>query len=348
MWTKLRWFLFLLEPELAHFFACKWIQLLGFLKRNKKVAVHPKLEGKFYLAEFPLVSPIGIAAGFDKNAQMVHGLTSMGFGFLELGTVTPRPQRGNPGPRIFRLPEAESLINRLGFNNQGMESMAHRLERIRALYSLPIPLGINIGKNRDTSLDDAEKDYVLLIQRLYSLGDYFVVNISSPNTPGLRSLFEKDRLSALLLRIRTEAEVQMRKVGAKKRPLFLKLSPDLSWDSMQLVFDVAMDVGLDGFVIANTSIRRDFALLKGCDPKILAEEGGLSGRALVEENIALIKKARAYLGARPIIIGVGGLSTENDVLSCLDAGANLVQLYTAFIYQGPGLVKRMNRKLANS
>lgn len=265
---------------------------------------------------------IGLAAGLDKNAEAMVGLFAMGFGFIEVGTVTPRPQPGNPAPRLFRMPEHEALLNRMGFNNLGAEAMAGRL---RELSWRPGPVGVNLGKNKDTPLEQADDDYARSTQLLAPLADYLVVNVSSPNTPGLRSLQEPQALAKTLEAVRARA------LG---KPVFLKIAPDLSDEGIDAAVDVALSCNIAGIIATNTTLARPFA------HPLAAEAGGLSGRPLASRSTEVVRRCHQRAPRLPLI-GVGGVFGPDDVKAKLDAGASLVQVYSGLIYRGPGLVRAL-------
>ena len=331
MYRLLRPLLFRLGAEPAHELGLWALSMadiappLARLARRRAGGDRPALRTTVAGLEFP--NPLGLAAGLDKNAEAVVGLFGLGFGFVEIGTVTPRPQPGNPRPRLFRIPEQQAIINRMGFNNDGMHAVA---ERLRELPWRPGPIGVNLGKNKDTPLEKAVDDYLACAQTLGPLGDYVVVNLSSPNTPGLRSLQEPEALEALLQAVR-------KVVG---RPLFLKIAPDLGDEAVDAVVDVAAGCGVNGLVCTNTTLSRPF------EHPLAAEAGGLSGRPLKARATEVIRRAfRRSQGALPII-GVGGILSADDAREKIAAGASLVQLYTGLIYRGPDLVAQCVRALA--
>jgi dihydroorotate dehydrogenase len=319
--------LFRLPPEPAHELAVWGLSLMEIspglarvLRRGAR-AERPSLRTHVAGIEFP--NPLGVAAGLDKDARAVIGLFALGFGAVEVGTVTPRPQPGNEKPRVFRIPEHQALINRFGFNNEGVDAMAGRL---RELEWRPGPVGVNLGKNKDTPNERAAEDYVLGAKKLAPLADYVVVNLSSPNTPGLRALQEPKALEALLTAVRAEV------VG---RPLFLKIAPDLADEAVDEVVDVVRATRLDGIVCTNTTLARPF------EHRFAGEAGGLSGKPVAKRSTEVIRRVfRKTEGALPII-GVGGVFDAEDAWQKLCAGASLVQLYTGFIYGGPGLPRRI-------
>lgn len=328
---------------MAHHFGAMWIQSKGFFYRPKDPQVASRRKVFFELGGMPIYSPLGVAAGFDKDAKLVLGLSRMGFGFVEIGSVTPLPQRGNSRPRLFRLPEAEALINRMGFNSEGADRVAARLEYLRAIRRPDFPIGVNLGKNRDTPLERAADDYVIGVQKLYPFSDYMVVNLSSPNTPGLISLQEGDGLADLLVKVRATRDDMAKRAASKVKPLLLKISPDLLPEARTKAVHVAMEAGFQGIIASNTSRRRNFKGLEGLEH--LEEEGGLSGAPLRSEALGIVKEIRTLLGPKPILISVGGLGEADDLRARLDAGANLVQCYTSFVYQGPGYPKRLSREV---
>ena len=278
--------------------------------------------------DFP--NPIGLAAGFDKNAEVPVAMLGFGFGFVECGTVTPRPQAGNPRPRLFRLSEDRAVINRMGFNNDGMEVVAQRFAARRRNGIC----GINIGANKD-SLDRID-DYRLALARLAPLADYVAVNVSSPNTPGLRGLQDRDEL-ARLLEVLREARAQLQ----TSVPLLLKIAPDLDGRALDDIPDVALAAGIEGLIVSNTTITRPPSLKS----RNAAEAGGLSGVPLFEPSTRILREMRARIGAKLVLIGVGGVASGADAYAKIRAGASLVQLYSALAFQGPGLVQRIKQEL---
>jgi dihydroorotate dehydrogenase len=276
--------------------------------------------------------PIALAAGLDKNAEAVGGLFGLGFAAVEVGTLTPRPQPGNPLPRMFRLPERQALINRLGFNNRGAAQASGRL---RALTWRPGPIGVNLGKNKDTPNDAAVGDYLACVDALAALGDYVVVNASSPNTPGLRALQEPEALERLLRAVRGRLD-QI----AKEKPLFLKIAPDLAPEAVDAITDVAIACGIQGLIATNTTVTRPF------EHPVAKETGGLSGLPLRDLSTQILRRAYARGKGKLSFIGVGGVLDAEDVYAKLRAGASLVQLYTGFIYGGPSTVRTLLQGLA--
>ncbi len=302
--------------------------------------VSPTLAREVFGLRFP--NPIGLAAGFDKNAVAVPALAALGFGFVEVGTVTRLPQPGNPRPRLFRIPSDEALINRMGFNNQGAAAVASRLASMPAIS---VPIGISLGKSKVTPLDQAVGDYLGSLDLLYPWGDYFAVNISSPNTPGLRDLQERDRLDALvaslIARLRESAATAGR---ATAKPLLVKVAPDLDDNGLDDVVDVCLARGARGLIAVNTTISRDS--LSAWVPRDLREQsGGLSGRPLHARAVEVVRCLHQRAGDRLPIIGSGGVFNGDDARRLFDAGASLIQLYTGFIYEGPTIARDICRDL---
>jgi len=282
-----------------------------------------------------LPNPVGLAAGFDKNAEVPDAMLRLGFGLVEAGSVTPRPQKGNPRPRLFRVPAAGAVINRFGFNNQGLDAFAARLETRRA-KGLPGIVGANIGKNKET--EDAGADYMIGIRRLAPLADYLVVNVSSPNTPGLRTLQGRDILASLLDRC---LEARARSGASRMPPLLLKVAPDLTADDKADIAAVSLSSGIDGLIISNTTVARPAEI-----PAEMAKEaGGLSGKPLFAPSTAVLREFYLLTGGKLPLIGVGGIASGDDAYAKIRAGASLVQLYTALAYGGPGLVRRIKDRL---
>lgn len=330
MYRLLRAVLFLFSAETAHnagIWALELLGAAGAVCRRMRSRAQPSVDLSTTIAGVRFPNCVGLAAGLDKNAEAVAGLYALGFGAVEVGTVTPRPQPGNPQPRIFRIPEHGALINRMGFNNKGTGEMASRL---RELSWRPAPLGVNIGKNKDTPIDRATEDYLLCADALSEYADYVVVNASSPNTPGLRTLQEPQALSALLTAVRARVT----------KPLFLKIAPDLGMEAVDAIVDVAIACGLDGLIATNTTIERPF------EHALAKEAGGLSGDPVREKSTAVIRRAFVRAQGRLPIIGVGGIRTAADAYEKLRAGASLVQVYTGFIYEGPGMVRELLRGIA--
>jgi dihydroorotate dehydrogenase len=321
-----------MDPEFAHHLAFRVIRLLpGALRRLSRP--HPSLAVEALGLRFP--SPFGLAAGFDKEAAGIRGLGVLGFGHVEVGTITAVPQPGNPKPRLFRLVADRAVVNRMGFNNAGAEAAARRLLRERRHRNRPV-IGVNIGKSRMVAVEDALQDYLASTRILAPLADYLVVNVSSPNTPGLRGLQELDRLGPLLAAVRDEAH------GV---PVLVKIAPDLTDEQALRIAELSVDLGLPGLIATNTTISRE-GLVSPADVVAAAGEGGLSGAPLAARSLELLRLLRAAVPADFVLISVGGVDTASDVRERLSAGATLVQGYTAFLYRGPFWARGINRALA--
>ena len=323
----LRPLLHALPPEAAHRLTLWALRLRGAPRWPVKDI--PSLQTQVWGHRF--ANPIGIAAGFDKDAVAVAPLLGLGLGFVEIGGVTPLPQAGNPRPRVFRLPEQGALINRLGLNSRGMDAVAANLARTRGNG----PVGANLGRNKDST--DAEADYRALVSRFAGLADFLVVNVSSPNTPGLRALQDRDTLAGLLAAI-----LAARAETGHDTPVLVKIAPDLVEEERADIAEVALGSGIDGLVVSNTTIARP----DGLPPALAAEAGGLSGRPLMAPSTALLREMAQRTEGRLPIIGVGGVASGADAYAKIRAGASLVQLYTALVYQGPGLIDAIKRDLA--
>ncbi|UUX97079.1 quinone-dependent dihydroorotate dehydrogenase [Aquabacterium sp. J223] len=301
----------------------------------------PRVDDPVVVAGLRFPNRLGLAAGLDKNGSCIDGLGAMGFGFIEVGTVTPLPQQGNPRPRIFRLPSAQALINRLGFNNEGLAAFVANVQRSRSFRAGGGVLGLNIGKNAATPIDRAADDYATALAGVYPHADYVTVNISSPNTQNLRSLQTDEALAALL-----GALVEQRALLAQRHgrtvPLFVKIAPDLDEDQVDVVAQTLQACGADGVIATNTTLSRE--AVQGLPHA--AEAGGLSGRPVQEASNRVIRRLRAALGPRYPIVGVGGVLSGDDARAKITAGADLVQLYTGLIYRGPALVREAARALA--
>ena len=316
----------LLPPERAHAVALR--ALATGIVRRRPPAVPPGLAIRLLGCDF--ANPLGLAAGFDKDAVAMAGLLGLGFGFVEVGTVTPRPQPGNPRPRLFRIPEAEALINRMGLNNRGIEALRARLEARPARGIV----GVNVGCNRDSP--DRIADYEAGVARLGGLADYLVINVSSPNTPGLRALERARALADLLARV-----LAARPIEARRAPLLVKISPDLEGPELADLVAVARDAGIDGLVVGNTTTARE-----GLPGRWREVAGGLSGRPLFARSTAVLAETYRLSGGRLPLIGVGGVLDGDDAYAKVRAGASLIQIFTAFIYRGPGVIDAILEGLA--
>jgi dihydroorotate dehydrogenase len=341
LYNLLRALLFRLDAETSHRLAFTALDLFYYLPgaswaaRSLYARRAPSLPVSVMGLTFP--NPVGLAAGLDKNAEHVRALADFGFGFLELGTVTPRPQPGNPRPRLFRLVAHAALINRMGFNNVG----AGRFLANLAAQGKPCPIGVNIGKNRDTPVERAADDYLSVLNAVYRLADYVAVNISSPNTPGLRVLQQEQALAALLRALKTEQTALAQKHG-RYVPIALKIAPDLDGDQVASIARLVLEHKFDAIIATNTTVGRP-----GLEREPLAREaGGLSGRPLKPLATRIIRELYTHLRGEIPIIGVGGIETADDAWEKLVAGADLVQVYTALIYRGPDIVGEIMRGLA--
>ena len=318
----------LLDAETAHGLTVRLLKtgLVPDQPRFDPPALAMRLWGRDF------VNPIGLAAGFDKNAEVPDAMLGQGFGFVEIGSVTPRPQPGNPKPRLFRLPEDGAVINRMGFNNEGVEAVAARL----AARPRRGMVGANLGKNKDT--EDAAADYEIGAARLAPLADYLVINVSSPNTPGLRALQGRDQLEALVGRTR---EALSRAMPQGAPPLLLKIAPDLAWEDLSDIAAVALAGGLDGLIVSNTTVARPETLRS----LNASQTGGLSGAPLFESSTAMLRRMYELTGGALPLIGVGGIASGSEAYAKFRAGASLVQLYSALIYGGTALVTRIKQDL---
>jgi dihydroorotate dehydrogenase len=333
-WRLVRWILFRFDPESIHRLAHRVLHLVPpALARRRRPRADPRLRVRCLGLDFE--SPVGLAAGFDKGDVAVAALLGMGFSHLEIGTITPRPQRGNDRPRLFRLPEHRALINRMGFNNEGAAACAARLAALDPAARTGV-VGINVGKNKVTPNEQAVDDYLACIEALQGHADYVVVNISSPNTPGLRQLQEREALDRLL-----RACVARLKALAPGKGLVVKLAPDLEPEALDEAVDVAIAAGVAAIAATNTTLSR--AGVEG-HPRA-GEAGGLSGAPLTARSTAVIRRVAARAAGRVPIIGSGGVMSAEDAWAKIRAGASLVQVYTGFIYGGPGFPSRLNREL---
>lgn len=338
----IRPFLFLVDPEKIHHFVFACIRFffripgVAAISRAFYRVNDPRLVVRLFGLEFP--NPVGLAAGFDKDAKLYRELGDLGFGFVEIGTVTPLAQPGNDKPRMFRLPADSGLINRMGFNNEGASAAAERLRR-RKTGPGQLIIGGNIGKNKVTPNEKAGEDYEKCFDALYDHVDYFVVNVSSPNTPNLRDLQEKGPLTELLLRLK-----KLNAARPKPRPILLKIAPDLTDTQLDDIIDIVKTTGIDGVVATNTTISRE-GLVTPKERIGQMGAGGLSGKPLTKRSTEVIRYLSEKSGKAFPIIGVGGIHSAEDAIEKLEAGASLVQLYTGFIYEGPSLAKKINRRI---
>jgi dihydroorotate dehydrogenase len=335
IWPALRWLLFRLDPERAHRLAHLALHRVSPADARRRRPVPPAaLAVHAFGLDFD--GPIGLAAGFDKGDVSVPGLFALGFSHVEIGTITPRPQAGNDRPRLFRLPEHRALVNRMGFNNEGAEACARRLAALPSSARLG-PVGVNVGKNKTTPNEEAVSDYLACIDRLHAYADYLVVNISSPNTPGLRALQERDQLDRLL-----RACVARLAERAPGKPLLVKLAPDLAPEALDEAVDVAIAAGVAGIIATNTTLSR--AGVEG-HPRA-GEQGGLSGAPLEALATSAVRRCYARAAGRIPIVGAGGVMDAQGAYDKIRAGATLVQVYTGLVYGGPAFVKRLDEGLA--
>jgi len=346
MYKWLRFILFLFPPESVHHFSMLLLNGISstgvgrYLLRKAFSVNDASLQTSF--AGLTFRNPVGLAAGFDKNAEYVQSLETLGFGFIEIGTVTPLPQSGNPKPRLFRLKKDVALINRMGFNNHGVDIVAQRLKKWREKSASSgngaLRIGGNIGKNKVTPNENAWQDYLVCFEKLFPWVDYFVVNVSSPNTPGLRELQEKESLRKILTTLQ-----EFNRKQSQQKPLLLKISPDLSPPQLDDVINLSLEIKLDGLVVANTSLSREGLL---CSPAKIEEigSGGLSGHPLQIRSTELVQYISNKTNHQIPIIGSGGIFNIPDVQEKMNAGAGLIQVWTAFIYLGPGLVKKLLKR----
>ncbi|MGZ5049393.1 MAG: quinone-dependent dihydroorotate dehydrogenase [Usitatibacter sp.] len=334
LYSLARTALFQLDPELAHDLALKSLSALGpgaaLLGAGADAGESKRVMG----IDFP--NPVGLAAGLDKNGEYIDALAALGFGFIEIGTVTPRPQPGNPKPRMFRVVEHEAIINRLGFNNLGVEKLLANVDRA----SFRGVLGINIGKNFDTPIERAADDYLACLDAVYTRATYVTVNISSPNTASLRDLQSSEKLDELLGLVMSWREALAAKHGAKK-PLLVKVAPDLDDAQVEAIAELAVKHAVDGLIATNTTVSRQ----EIAGHRHAGEMGGLSGRPLFARSTEILRKLAAALGGRVPLVGVGGILSGADARAKIAAGASLVQVYTGFIYRGPRIIADARRAL---
>lgn len=329
--------LFKFDPEKVHYFTFSVLRIankipfVSSIIRSCYLVNDKRLEREVFGLKFK--NPVGLAAGFDKDAKLYQELSNLGFGFIEIGTLTPKPQEGNPKKRLFRLKEDSGIINRMGFNNGGVFEAVERLKKNKNVL-----IGGNIGKNKVTPNEEAISDYEICFDALYDVVDYFVVNVSSPNTPNLRALQDKEPLTQLLQRLQDKNLIK-----PKQKPILLKIAPDLTNEQLLDIIDIVKETQIAGVIATNTTISRDN--LKSENQK---ETGGLSGKPLTKRSTEVIRFLSEKSNKAFPIIGVGGIHTAEDALEKLEAGASLVQLYTGFIYEGPALIKKINKRLLAS
>lgn len=334
MYQYIRPFLFRLDPEKAHNLTVRLLKLAGSLPMVRTLlrrVYAPQKQRPVEVFRLTFPNAVGLAAGYDKDGMAWRGLATLGFGHIEVGTVTPRPQAGNPKPRVFRIPQEEAVINRMGFPGRGADFVARQLSP----RSASIILGVNIGKNKDTPNEEAAQDYLYLMETFAPLADYLAVNVSSPNTIGLRRLQARDALEGLLGQL-----TKARRESPLARPILVKLAPDLTDKELDDALGAILDTGIDGVIATNTTIGRE-----GLDSPVREEGGGLSGLPLRQRSTEMIRQIHHRTGGALPIVGVGGIMSPTDAQEKLDAGASLVQVYTGMIYGGPGFVKEIVKNL---
>jgi dihydroorotate dehydrogenase len=341
MYSLIKPLLFQFDPEKVHYFVVRNLKRFNRLPGGAALSRtiwgydNAQLQKQVFGLQFK--NPVGLAAGFDKNAEMIAEMANLGFGFVEVGTVTPLPQPGNDKPRMFRLPADAALINRMGFNNQGVDIVAERIKTYRGSKNADsgLIIGGNIGKNKNTPNENAVSDYVKCFDRLFDVVDYFVVNVSSPNTPNLRALQEKEPLKHILNTLQ-----QRNSKNGISRPILLKIAPDLTNEQLDDIVEIVQETKIAGVIATNTTISRE-----GLTAQHKGETGGLSGKPLTQRSTEVVRYLTQRSNHSFPVIGVGGIHSAQDAIDKLNAGAALVQLYTGFIYEGPGLISRINKKI---
>ncbi len=337
-YSLIRRFFFSIDAEKAHLIGLKMIKLVHTMDLSSLIFGKP-VYAPVEVMGLTFPNRVGLAAGLDKNADFINGLSSVGFGFIEVGTITPRPQPGNPRPRLFRIPEAQAIINRMGFNNKGVE---HLIEQVKQADRSNIILGINIGKNFDTPVESAVDDYKYCLQAVYLYADYITINISSPNTPGLRSLQFGDELKHLLETLKAEQTVLAEQTD-RYVPLAVKIAPDMEDNDIKLIAELLLEKGIDAVIATNTTISRD--AVKGLPNA--EEQGGLSGVPVYQQSTHVVKVLAEQLQGKLPIIAAGGIFSAQDAQEKIAAGAQLVQIYTGFIYRGHELIKECAEALSS-
>ena len=343
MYKLLKPLLFLIAPEKAHHLTVSMLKFtlalpaIGWLFKKFYTYESSDLEREFFGLKFK--NPVGLAAGFDKDGKYYRDMAGLGFGFIEIGTVTPKPQIGNPQPRLFRLPKDKALINRMGFNNEGVDAM---VERLKTKRPEGVIIGGNIGKNKATPNAEAVKDYEICFEKLFDLVDYFVVNVSSPNTPGLRELQDKEPLTKLLSRLQ-----KLNREKASPKPILLKIAPDLTDEQLDDIIEIANDTQLAGVIATNTTIAREPLTITPAKIKAIGN-GGLSGAPVQSRSTEVIQYLNRKSDGKLFIIGVGGIDSPKAAVEKLEAGASLVQIYSGMVYYGPSLVKDICKEITLS
>ncbi|MCC6722031.1 MAG: quinone-dependent dihydroorotate dehydrogenase [Bacteroidia bacterium] len=344
MYKFIRFFLFLMPPEFVHLLVMKSLKIAYFIPGLKQIFkflfCYNKLDLEIQIAGVHFKNPVGLAAGFDKDAKYIDQFAMLGFGYVEIGTITPKAQPGNDKPRIFRLKKDSALINRMGFNNNGADEAVENLKKVKS----KITIGGNIGKNKITPNENAHLDYLYSFEKLYDFVDYFVVNVSSPNTPGLRELQEKSALEKIFKTL-FDKRNDFLKNGKLSKPVFLKIAPDLSVSQLDEIAELVINMKIDGLVVSNTTVERNNLKTDTHFVKRIGN-GGLSGKPLKQKSDEILKYLVFKLGNKVPIIGVGGIHSEIDAQDKFKIGAKAVQLYTGFIYEGPALIKRILMKIS--
>ncbi len=336
-------FLFLLSPEKAHYFTVGMLKFtlaipgISWLFRKMYSVKHPSLERNFLGLQFK--NPVGLAAGFDKDGKFFEPISALGFGFVEIGTVTPKPQAGNPQPRLFRLPKDQGLINRMGFNNEGIDAF---VSRIKERKNSDVIIGGNIGKNKVTPNEKAAEDYLICFEALFPYVDYFVVNVSSPNTPNLRDLQDKEPLTKLLNLLQ-----EKNKAKSKPKPILLKIAPDLTDSQLDDILEIVDTTKIEGVIATNTTIARSPLITSNTEIEKIGA-GGLSGAPLGKRATEVIQYLSNKSNGKLFIIGVGGINSSADALEKIEAGASLIQVYSGMVFQGPALIKNINKAIIHS
>lgn len=337
MYKYIKYLLFLLPPEKAHNLTFLFLKnrFFTFFISNSRKSIKKFDLGYNLFAK----NRVGLAAGLDKNAEAVEGLSKLGFGFVEVGTVTPKAQSGNYKPRLFRVIDKKSIINRMGFNNLGVENMVLNLKKLPKKRNYVV--GVNIGKNKVTPNEKAQEDYLFCLEKLYDYGDYFCINISSPNTPNLRELQDPENIKKIILPLTNYRDS---KGEGNKKPIFVKLAPDINEETIKLTVKAALDAKIDGFILTNTTLDKNL-LGKGEEFWNKTGDGGISGKVLFEKSNKLISKVRETVGDKCTIIAVGGIFSDKDALEKIKLGADAVQIYSGLIYEGPKLINEIEKAL---
>ncbi len=327
--------LFSLNPELAHHLTISGLAAAG---NSRAPMPFKNVDDPVELMGLKFQNRVGLAAGLDKDGKAILGLQRLGFGFLELGTVTPVPQSGNPKPRMFRLPEHQAVINRMGFNNDGLAALLGRLQKARESSRIAVPIGVNIGKNKNTPAENAAEDYLQCLQGAAHLADYITINLSSPNTPGLRDLQFGEALEQLLSRLCSE-RASLEQTLTKRLPLLVKLAPDMAEEDLTSVADLAMKLGIDGLIISNTTVNRESV----AGHKHAGEAGGLSGAPVFAPSTEALRTVANHIKPKKslVLVGVGGIDSVEKGIAKIEAGADLVQIYTGMVYRGPSLIGKV-------